>query len=307
MKLGSLKMKNNLLFLFCLFIPVSFSFAQIDSLQRRIERLCASENATVGVAVAALEGGEAFSVNAEKHFPMQSVYKFHLALAVLHRVDRAELSLQQKVFVFKADLLPKTWSLLREKYPEGNIALSLDELLRYTVSQSDNNGCDILFKLLGGTDTVNAYIHSLGINDVAIAATEQEMHRAWNVQYTNWSTPVAAMNLLKQFYQGNILSQSSREYLLQLMTETSTGPSRVKGLLPTETIVAHKTGSSGTNEKGISAAVNDIGIITLPDGDHIALAVFVSNSSEDEKRNDQTIAIIAKAVWDYFTVHHVVK
>jgi len=297
-------MKNGLSILLCLLFPASLSFAQIDSLQHRIERLCASKNATVGVAVAALESGETFSVNGEKHFPMQSVYKFHLALAVLYRVDKGELSLQQKVFVSKKDLLPATWSPLREKYPEGSISLPLSEILRYTVSESDNNGCDILFKLLGGTDTVNGYIHSLGIKNAAIAATEQEMHHAWNVQYTNWSTPIAAVNLLKQFYQSHILSQSSREILLQWMIETSTGPNRIKGLLPQGTMVAHKTGSSGTNEKGITAAMNDIGILTLPDGNHIALAIFVSNSSEDEKSNDQTIATIAKTVWDYFELQH---
>jgi beta-lactamase class A len=298
---------KNIFFLLCFLFPAAISFSQTDSLQQKIERLCASKKATIGVAVAALEGDEAFNVNAEKHFPMQSVYKFHLALAVLHRVDGGEFLLQQKIFVSKNDLLPKTWSPLREKYPEGNISLSLDEILRYTVSQSDNNCCDILFKLLGGTDTVNAYIHSLGITDVAIAATEQEMHRAWGVQFTNWSTPVAAVNLLKQFYQGNILSQSSREYLLHLMTETSTGPNRIKGMLPAKTIVAHKTGSSGTNKDGITAATNDIGIITQPNGNHIALAVFVSNSSEDEKCNDQTIATIAKTVWDYFIEHRIAK
>jgi beta-lactamase class A len=297
-------MKNSLSILLCILFPASLSFAQIDSLQHRIERLCASKNANVGVAVAALESGETFSVNGEKHFPMQSVYKFHLALAVLHRVDKGELSLQQKVFVSKKNLLPATWSPLREKYPEGNITLPLSEILRYTVSESDNNGCDILFKLLGGTDTVNSYIHSLGIKDAAIAATEQEMHRAWNVQYTNWSTPIAAVNLLNLFYQGNVLSKSSREFLLQWMIETSTGPNRIKGLLPQGTIVAHKTGSSGTNEKGITAAMNDIGILTLPDGNHVALAVFVANSSENEMSNEQIIASIAKAVWEYFELQH---
>ena len=84
------------------------------------------------------------------------------------------------------------------------------------------------------------------------------------------------------------------------MIETSTGKNRIKGQLPEGTIVAHKTGSSGTNEEGITAAANDMGIVTLPDGKHFAISVFVTNSKENDKTNEKIISDISKAAWDYF-------
>ena len=66
------------------------------------------------------------------------------------------------------------------------------------------------------------------------------------------------------------------------MTETTTGPKRIKGLLPADAVVAHKTGTSPTNSEGLSPATNDVGIITLPNGKHIAIAIFVCNSTADE-------------------------
>ena len=81
------------------------------------------------------------------------------------------------------------------------------------------------------------------------------------------------------------------------MAASNTGPRRLKGLLPTGTVVAHKTGTSGT-ENGETAATNDIGIITLPNGRHIAIAVFVSDSPADEGTREGVIARIAKAAWD---------
>ena len=84
------------------------------------------------------------------------------------------------------------------------------------------------------------------------------------------------------------------------MTETSTGPKRIKGQLPPGTLVAHKTGTSATNEKGITAAVNDIGIVTLPNGTHFVISVFVSNSKENDETNEKIIADITKLAWDYF-------
>ncbi len=71
----------------------------------------------------------------------------------------------------------------------------------------------------------------------------------------------------------------------------------MKGLLPEGTIVAHKTGTSGTR-KGITAATNDIGIITLPNKRHLAIAVFVSDSPADEATRERVIAKIARAAWD---------
>ena len=284
------------------FVPIR-SFAQSDSLRTMIERIVESADGTIGVAIRGVENNDTLTINGSDRFPMQSVYKFPLALAVLSRVDNGALSLDQQIFVKKDDLLPNTWSPLRQKYPNGNVAITLDELLTHTVSQSDNIGCDILFRLVGGPEIVNNYIHGLGISAMAIVATEEEMHRDWEVQFRNWSTPGAMGQLLCKFYHDSILSTGSRDYLWQLMVKTVTGPQKLKGLLPAGTIVAHKTGSSGVNDKGIAAATNDVGIMTLPNGSHVVVVAFVSNSSAGENARDEVIARIARCVWDVYSVH----
>jgi beta-lactamase class A len=109
------------------------------------------------------------------------------------------------------------------------------------------------------------------------------------------------LHLLEGVYKGASLSASSNAFLLKLLTETSTGPKRIKGLLPAATVVAHKTGSSDSNAKGVTAATNDVGIITLPDGRHVALAVFVSDSLETPDDNERIIAWVAKMVFDAFS------
>ena len=284
-----------------LFFLPSNALAFEDSLRTKIEHIVGSAHANVGVAVVDLQNNDTLTVNGNDTYPMQSVYKFPLALAVLSQVDKGTFSLQQTIRIRKSDLLPNTWSPLRERYPHGNISITLGELLTYTVSESDNNGCDVLFRLLGGPRVVDQYIHSLGVTDIAIATTEEEMHRAWEIQYRNWSSPAAMGQLLSLFYHDKILSMKSKEYLWQLMVNTKTGPGRLKGLLPEGTIVAHKSGSSGTNENGIAAATNDVGIISLPNGKHVAIAVFVSNCTVEEEACEKTIAQIAKMVWDVYS------
>lgn len=285
-----------------LFLLMAFqSTAQnMDLLKQTIQQLLVQKNAVVGVSIVGNHGKEECSINGDKHFPMQSVFKFHIALAILNEVDKGVLSLDQQIPVTKSDLLPNTWSPLREKYPNGNVNIPLSEILEYSVQQSDNNGCDMLLRLIGGPKKVEAYIHGIGVKNVAIEANEAEMHRDWKVQFNNWTTPKAASYLLKLFYERKILSEKSHNYLWKLMSETATGMNRIKGQLPEGTIVAHKTGTSDTNEQGVTAAVNDIGIVRLPGGDAFFICIFVSNSKENMETNEKIIAAISKLACDYF-------
>lgn len=278
------------------------AYSQTDSLKIKIQEIINGKRAKVGVGIIDFRDNKAMSINSKARFPMQSVFKFHLGLTVLNQVDKGKLSLIKKIRINKEDLRPDTYSPMREKYPEGKIYLTIKELLTYAVSQSDNNACDILFKLVGGPKVVNDYIHSLGVTNVSIVATEAQMHKSWNVQYTNWSTPMAAAKLLQKFYKQQILSKNSKDELWKMMVETSTGATKIKGLLPKEVIVGHKSGWSGSNGRGLTGATNDIGIITLPDGNQFAIAIFVTNSLEDEATNDKMIAEIAKAAYDYFVL-----
>jgi beta-lactamase class A len=265
-----------------------------------IKGIIASANARIGVGIAGPGYQKKIFVHGQDHFPMQSVFKFHLALTVLHLVDKGRLSLGQQVFLSKADVTPKMYSPLRDKYPDGNVSVTVRELLSDAVSLSDNVACDVLFRLVGGTTVVNRYIHSLGITDVSIVATEEEMHKAWPVQYNNWTTPAAAVALLQKFDTGQILSPASRAALWDWMTK-SVKADRIRGLLPAGTVVAHKPGTSDTNEQHVTAATNDIGIVVLPDGRHLVIAVFVSDSKENDTTNAQLIARVAKAAWNTAT------
>lgn len=293
---------NKRFYLSCLIIlAVSFhSIAQTKQLRAQIKQVIAHKKADVGVSVYAIESKDTLSINGDKHFPMQSVFKFHIAMAVLNQVDKGKLSLSQKIHVKKSDLLPDTWSPIRDAYPNGDVDLPLSEIIKTTVAQSDNNGCDILMRLLGGPKPIHDYIQSLGVKDVSIKANEEEMHKEWNVQFSNWSTPKAITELLVKFYTKKVLSKDSFDFLWKTMVETSTGVGRLKGQLPKGTIVGHKTGTSGTNAAGITAAINDAGIIRLPNGKHYAITVFVCNTKENEATNEKIISDISKLVWDYF-------
>ena len=284
------------------FFATLFSFAQKQDLKKQINAITNDKNATVAVSVTGIDFPLHFeNKNGEKKLPMLSVFKFHIALAVLNKVDQGKLKLDQPIFIKKADLLENTWSPIREKYPDGNIEMPLSELIKYTVAKSDNNGCDLLLRLIGGTETVQKFINNKGIKNFTIKADEAQMHKGYQFMYWNTTSTNDSNLLLMNFFDGKVLSKNSTSFLMKTMIETTTGTTKIVAQLPKGTPIAHKTGSSGKDEKGLTIAENDIGIITLPNGKHYAISVFVSDSMETEETNTKIIADISKRVFDYFS------
>lgn len=284
-----------ILFLFCV-----HTIGQNKDLHSELESYVKQKNAVIGLAFYNFQSGTCFTLNNDYRFPMQSVYKFHLALTVLKEVDKGRFSLDENIFVSKADLLPDTWSPMRDAYPGGNIEIPLSRVIQYAVAESDNNACDILFKLIGGQQKVNRYVRKTGAKGTVVVSTEAQMHADWDEQFRNYSSPHAALKILKKFYNGKLLKQQSYDFLWETMSQTSTGPGRIKGLLPLDVTVAHKTGTGGVGPDGKISAVNDIGIIKTYDDHAIAVVFFISQSDLSYEENDRIISDLSLMIFNAF-------
>lgn len=273
------------------------------TLRYKIQEITSDKKAVVGVFLIGPNGKDTLSFHGDRPFPMQSVFKFHIALAVLAEVDKGKLSLEQEVKIGKDELLPEDfWSPLRDDNPKGG-TFTIARLIQYMVIQSDNTACDVLIRLIGNPKTVETFCKQNNIRDIQITYNEEDMQSRWENMFENWTTPKAASEALRIFYENknHQLSQKSYDFFWKTNKETTTGQNRIRGLLPKETIVAHKTGSSGTHKvTGITEAVNNIGIVFLPDGRYFILSVFVSQSSENMETNERIIAEIAEACYVHF-------
>jgi beta-lactamase class A len=273
---------------------------QSSGVDDRFAQAAAKAVGKVGVSVLIVETGETASLNPAGRFPMQSVYKLPIGMAVLNMIDRGTLSLGQKVRVSPAEFVSRgQYSPIRDRFPKGT-ELTIDQLLEFTLAQSDGTGSDVLLRLAGGPEGVMRYLQSIGVSEVIVATTEQAMGKGdQSVQYRNWSTPRGMVSVLKAVHEGRGLSTGSRRLLLNWMQKVTRGEGRIKGLLPRGTVAARRTGSSGTID-GFTAATNDVGILTLPNGRHMLIAVFVSDARAGEAERERAIAEIARAAWDHF-------
>ncbi len=242
--------------------------------------------------------GEYFSLNGDRHFPMQSVYKLPISMAVLKQFEEQRLDLTQKVAVTKADFVRQGMaSAIRDKFPEGR-EISVRDLIWYAMVESDGTASDVLLRVIGGPERVQAYLAKWGVSDMRVVNSEKEIGRDWETQYENWSTPEAAVSLLKILHDEGNLAPPYRQMLLDDMAASRPGAARIRGLLEAAR-AEHKTGTGGT-QNGITSATNDIGIVHLPNGQKFAIAVFVSDSRADLKTREAVIAKITKVMWNYW-------
>lgn len=266
-------------------------------LKRELEALTATMPATVGIAVI-IDGRETVTINQDRHFPLMSVFKFHQALAVAHRLAERGIPLETEIWVTKKDLAPNTWSPLRDARPEGNFGISIAELLRLALQQSDNNACDILFDRICSVKDTESYIHGLGIRDCAIQATEADMHADLGKCRDNWTTPLAAARLLERFLTADILPEAHHDFIKATMIGCTTGANRLaRPLAGTGAVLGHKTGTSDRDADGRLIALNDAGFVLLPDGRHYTIAVFIKGSRASDAETEAMLADISACVY----------
>lgn len=289
-----------------------FASAQIPaSLRTELSNHIAAFNGKIGVSLIDLDTGDTLTFNDRHCYPTMSTYKFSQAVYVLHQCDRGIISTDQTIHIEKSDLHPGTWSPLRDLYPEGNVDVTIDSLLTFSVSLSDNNVCDVLFDRIGSPKKVNQYLHKNGFCDMNVVATEYEMGELnHDFLYENCSSPGEMSRLLQAVYTNKLLSEKSTELLLRKLEQTSTGSNRLKSGITEGTRLLHKTGTGGSDSDKKILAVNDVGILIIPttNGEkHLALSVFVSESYESFETTEFIIGKIAAIVCSEYQQQPLIK
>lgn len=290
-----MKLRLSLIILLSTLLGIGLQ-ARNRTLENQIAAYAKEKKATIGVAVLT-DRGETVRYNDHIHFPLLSVFKFHVALAVLDKMDKEGISLEDTLFVKAAQLLPDTYSPLRMKFPDQDLNISLGELLKYSIALSDNNACDILIEYAGGIRHIHNYIRKLGISKFNLTDTEADMHATHNPR-RNWSLPSEMVRLLQIADGKPLFAPKYKDFLWQTMIETQTGADKLKALLPPDVVTGHKTGSSDRNSAGMKIADNDAGFITLPNGRKYYIAVFVMDSYESDKDNAAIIGAISRMVYE---------
>ena len=277
--------------------------APATSLQSELNELAArARPGTLGITVSDLRTGQTWRINADRSYPMMSVFKAPLGAAVLAESDLGKLSLDRIVVVRRRDLMTSGLSEIARTFHGDRETFTVRQLLAAAVSHSDNTAADVLLNLVGGPRAVTAFLRAHDIRHMRVDRGEDAIARqflqqgpaAYLKDPRDRTTPDDAALFLQKLWRGELLSASSTHHLLRLMY-AQTIPNRLRAGIPLRVRLADKCGTSYTID-GVTAAFNDIGILTWPDGHTVIVAAFLTASHAPVTRMNALYRSIARAV-----------
>lgn len=297
-------------------------------LEQELARIEPSGGGQLGVAAVHLETGKTFYYKADDQYPMASTYKVPIAVQAFTLAQQGKLDLNRMVAWDTTDLHIGSEAFLLFRKP--GFAMSVRNLIETMLILSENNSTDLMLALSGGGTAVTGRMRDAGIPDMRIDRPTAEIianpfgitdiwtggkfdRSKWERQYgalsaarrdsaayyyardpRDHTTPKAMLTLLTKLWKGELLTKENTAALLDIMYRCETGAGRIKGMLPPGTRVAHKTGT-------YPGTANDVGIIDLPDGTHVAVALYLKGSSKIEGKDlEDALAQSARAVYDFF-------
>ena len=268
-----------------------------DQLATSLKAIIDRAGGNSAVTVIHVETGRSASINGSAKLPLYSVFKLPLAVAVLKDVEEKRLHIDQQVHVTPSDIVPGT---------PGNTAMwqqpvdrTIAQLIDVSIALSDNTSTDKLLQLAGGPEAVTRRLRGMGFNDIQIQTTIRDFATTFQNHNTGSSNDLA--QLLVRLQKGELLVPAQQELLIGYMRGAKTGMRRIRGNLPAGTIVGDKTGSGETNKTtGTPNATNDVGLVTLPDGTHLAIAILLHGSKLYDVEQEKVIADVARAAYDAF-------
>ena len=297
------------------------------ALTDRLQGLGRSFNGVAGIAVISLRDGWEIDWNANRLFPQQSCSKLWVAITAMDAVDRGRLNLTDKVTLGRDDLT-LFHQPLRDKIMGGGHTTTLGALLFTAITDSDNTANDKLMRAIGGPTAVREMISRKGLGAIRFYEGERALQSRiagliWSQSYSfgdaffkarsalpmgirrasfnqyladpyDGAAPHAVANALARLKAGELLSPGSTARLLVTMGQTRTGKARVKAALAPGWHWNHKTGT-GQVLSGRIGGINDIGLLTAPDGTVYAMALMtIPNRSDGAAQG--LMQSVAKAV-----------
>jgi beta-lactamase class A len=304
------------------------------SLRDRLAALGRAFNGNAGMSVVSLQEGWQADYNAATLFPQQSCSKLWVAITAMDAVDQGRIGLNDRVTLGRDDLTLFHQPISAKVLGNVGHTTTLGALLFSAITESDNTANDKLMRSVGGPQAVRDMIGAKNLGSIRFYDGERALQSRiagliWSQSYSigdafykargalpaavrkssferyiadpyDGAAPHSVALSLARLKRGELLSPSSTQRLLNIMASTKTGAMRVRAALKPGWKWSHKTGT-GQNFQGKVGGINDIGILTAPDGTAYAMAIMTVPNKTDGASQDLMQAVARAVIAEHET------
>jgi len=272
----------------------------LERLRASIERITTSVNATWGIYVKSLDTGEEIAIDADRQMDTMSVIKIPLMVEVLSQTKAGNFALTDRYTLTKEDILPGT-GVMRVLDPGATFTVK--DLLTLMNIVSDNTATDVLYRMVGGPETVNKRMQEMGLKQTVAPANARAWFDALSAEKDRakfhreakhpfgLSTPREIGRLLEAMERGTLVDKASSDLMLQLM-RGQIYRTRIPRFL-SGFGVPHKTGDF------LPYIANDVGVLESK-GATVVVSIFTANHFGNGWALEEAIGHVAAEVAAYF-------
>ena len=273
-------------------------------LQTAIETITRSVNAAWGVFIKSIETGEEVAINADRQMETMSTIKIPLMVEVFEQIKAGKFKLADKYIFVQADSQPGTGTIQRL---DPGAVMTVKDLITLMIIVSDNTATEVLFRMVGGPDAVNARMEAIGLKNtramnipskwfpqLRAAASTEQFYRDGKYPF-GLSTPREMGRLLEMMERGTLVDKASSDLMLQMM----------RGQLYRTRIPRYITGYRIPHKTGdfLPYVGDDVGMLEAP-GRTIVVSIFTGNHFGSGEMLENAIGLVAKEAADYFAYKH---
>jgi beta-lactamase class A len=242
----------------------------------------------LGVTVIDTSDGSTFSWRGNERFPLCSTSKVMVIAAILKKSESDPGLLDKKIHINKHDMV--NYNPITQKFIGSSMTVA--ELSAAALQFSDNAAMNILLAYLDGPQQANQFARTIGDKTFRLDRKEPELNTAIPGDVRDTTTPSAMADTLSKLVLGTALKKEQRTTLSEWMKGNTTGLNSIKAGLPTDWIVADKTGS------GDYGTTNDIAVIWPKNHEPIILTTYLTQHSKDATARKDVLASAAKLAAD---------
>ncbi len=242
------------------------------------------------VVIKNLKTGEEYSLNKDQEFHSASLYKLWVLAVAQEQIKAGKLKPDEQLSAKKKDL-DRTLQLIPNQDttptpadsgsqdpnsptppPDPVISMSVNEALNQMIKVSDNYAALLLVRKIGAKN-IDDFISRQGFSESAFGSPP-----------TTSANDIA--NYFMKLYDGKFTNSADMLALLKRQQIND----RIPKYLPSQTVVAHKTGE-------LEGAKHDAGIVFSQNGDYI---IVLMSQTDNEAGAAENEAIYSRDVWKYF-------
>lgn len=251
--------------------------AESETLKKDILRILKNAKGNYSVSFHSFTSKHRAGIDEREVYTGGSVNKVQIIAALYHLANIGAINLEENVTLRKEDIQDYGTGSLRYQQPGG--VYSLKTLAKLALRQSDNTAARLIAAKIS-MDKIQKVVNSWGLSQTDMI---------------NNKTSLADMKrLFEKIYKREVASDALTKELISFMTDTDI-EDRLPALLPKSAKVYHKTGD-------VLGGIHDVGIVES-NGDVFFIGITTRDVAGRERETTQTIATIAKTVFDFERQH----